>query len=418
MKLSFTKQIIIASILGILAGLVLGDNVRFIKIFGEIFLRLITVMVPFLVIGAIMESVGSLNIREFGSIGLKTLFGFVITSLFAGIVAVIFASILKPGMGVTGITMTDYTGLAKGETFYNAILNFFPRNIFVSFAEGLTVQLIVMGIMIGVTMSYFHTNPSIQKVLEGVKTINVLIIKVVTLIMKMAPLGIFSLLATLLGEKGVSILVPLAKYIGTATLANIVTFFVIAGLVALYGRLSLIQLLKNVKRSIIIAATTSSSAMSLPMKFLDSEDNLGMSKKVSKFVNPLGMSLNTDGGVITTTIASITLAQILGLQLSVQQLLMIAVYSVLSSFGNTMVPGGGIVAIAVVFSMAGLPLEGVVLFAGVDFAVAATRVVLNVVDDMFVGVAVAISENEFDRNIFNRPPVADADLTEEVAAQA
>lgn len=399
-KLSFSAKIAIASALGVVVGLALGQYATYFKIVGEIFINLINLMVPFLIFGAIIEAVMNLNFKELGTVGVKTLFAFVVTSSLAGIFGLLYANLIKPGVGMTNVNLPEYTGNAEGLSFYEAVLGFFPRNFFVALHNNLIVQIIVFAIILGLTISYYKDNPSIKRVYQVVVDFNVFVMKVVTLIMNIAPYGIFAIMARMFGENGVGVLLPMAKFVGANTIANITVFIIVGLLVSLYGRLNYFRLLKNVRGSMIIAATTTSTAMALPSKLRESEENLGVSKRISNFVNPLGGALNTDGGVILTTMAVMMVSQMLGIQMTLPAMLTVVATAVLSSFGNTMVPGGGIVAMAIVFNMNGIPLEAVVLFAGIDWFVAITRVVLNAVDDMFCSLFVAISEKEFDRDVF------------------
>lgn len=399
-KLSFSAKIAIASVLGVIAGLVLGQYATYFKIVGEIFINLINLMVPFLIFGAIIEAVMNLNFKELGTVGVKTLFAFVITSTLAGIFGLLYANLFKPGVGMTNVNLPEYTGNAEGMSLYEAVLGFFPRNFFVSLTNNLVVQIIVFAIIIGLTISYYKDNPAIKRVFNVVMDFNVLVMKVVTLIMNLAPYGIFAIMARMFGENGVGVLLPMAKFVGANTVANITVFVIVGLMVSAYGRLNYFRLLKNVRQTMIIAATTTSTAMALPSKLKESEENLGISKRISNFVNPLGGALNTDGGVILTTMAVMMVSQMMGVQMTLPAMLTVVATAVLSSFGNTMVPGGGIVAMAIVFNMNGIPLEAVVLFAGIDWFVAITRVVLNAVDDMFCALYVAISEKEWDKEVF------------------
>jgi Na+/H+-dicarboxylate symporter len=399
-KMSFSMKMILGSILGILVGVVLGKGTINIKFLGDIFINLISMMVPFLIFGALLESVMTLDIKDFGTVGVKTLLSFVFTGIVTGFIAILFGYVFKPGAGVTNIELSEYTGNATGMTFSDAILGFFPKNIFAAFTNNLVAQIIVVAVIVGITISYYKSLDSIKRVHDGVLDMNVLIMKVVTLIMNFAPIGIFAISANMIGQNGIGILLPLLKFIVVITFANIVCLLIVGLGVAAYGKLSFWRMIVNVKRSIIVGATTTSSAMSIPLQFQDSEENMGISKKISKFVIPLAGTLNTDGGIILTILSSMTVAQILGIELSTSAMVMLAATSVLSSYGNTMVPGGGIVAIAIVFSLNGIPLEGVALFAGIDWILAITRVPLNVVNDIFCAAYVAVSENELDRDVF------------------
>lgn len=415
-KLSFTKKMILAAVLGILIGIIFGKNTIHVKVLGDIFINLISMMVPFLIFGALVESVMTLQIKDLGSIGLKTLFAFVLTSSLAGALAVSFGYFFKPGVGIMNVQLSEYTGNTAGMTFADALLSFVPKNIFVAFNNNAITQIILFAIIIGITISYYKNIDAIKRIHDLVLDFNVLVMKVVTLIMNFAPIGIFALTANMIGQNGVEILIPLLKFIVVITVANIVCLLIVGTSVAAYAKVSLFKMFAHVKRTFIVAATTTSSAMSLPMKLADSEENMGISKRISSFVNPLGGTLNTDGGVILTVLASMTTAQILGVELSFTSMVMLAVTAVLSSFGNTMVPGGGIVAIAIVFALNGIPLEGVALFAGIDWILAVTRVPVNVVDDVFCALFVATSEKEFDRDVFyGRKKVDMNDATEMVA---
>lgn len=399
-KLSFSAKIVIGSLLGVVVGLVIGKNATYLKIFGEIFINLINVMVPFLIFGAILEAIMSLEFKSLGTIGIKTLFSFAVTSLIAGFVGVFYSFVLKPGVGVN-IPLPGYTGNAQGMNVYDAVLGFFPRNFFAALYNNTVIQIIVFAMIIGLTISYYKEEPAIKRVFNVVLDFNVLVMKAVTLIMYTAPFGIFAIVARMFGENGIGVLAPLAKFVGANTIANISVFVLFGLLLSLYGKLNFFRLLKNVRGSMIIAASSTSSALSLPTQMRESEENLGVSKRISNFVNPLAGTLNTDGGVVLTVMASLMVTQMLNIEMTVPAIISLCVSAVLSSFANTMVPGGGIVAMAIVFSMNGIPLEAVVLFAGIDWFVAITRVVLNAVDDMFCALFVAISEKEFDRDVFN-----------------
>ena len=399
-KLSFSKKMIFAAIFGIAVGVIFGKNTIYIKILGDIFINLISMMVPFLVFGALLESVMTLAIKDLGSIGFKTLFSFVLTSSLAGAIAVLFGFVFKPGSGLINIQLSEYTGNTTGMTVSDAIMSFVPKNIFVAFNNNAITQIILFAVIVGIAISYYKHLEPIKRIHDFILDMNVLIMKVVTIIMNFAPIGIFALTANMIGQNGIEILVPLFKFIVVITVANIACLLIVGMSVAAYAKVSLFRLFANVKRTFIVSATTTSSAMSLPMKLLDSEENMGISKRISNFVNPLGGTLNTDGGVLLTVLASMTIAQIMGVELSLSAMVMLGVTAVLSSFGNTMVPGGGIVAIAIVFALNGIPLEGVALFAGIDWILAITRVPLNVVDDVFCATFVAASEKELDREIF------------------
>lgn len=156
-KMSFSKKMILGSIIGILVGAVLGKSTIHIKVFGDIFINLISMMVPFLVFGALIEAAMTLDIKDFGTIGVKTLFSFVITSSTAGVIAVLFGYLFKPGLGVIGVQLSEYTGNTTGMTIAESILSFFPKNIIAAFNNNTITQIILVALIVGVAISYYKT---------------------------------------------------------------------------------------------------------------------------------------------------------------------------------------------------------------------------------------------------------------------
>ena len=223
---------------------------------------------------------------------------------------------------------------------------------------------------------------------------------IVTMFMVLAPYGIFSLIANTVGTIDSTKLVQVLQYVVTVTVANIAYMILYTLIVAAVCKLSPIRLLQNLSRTYIMGVSTQSSAMTLPTELMDAKERLGISDRIAEFVLPLGNAINTNGAAVTTIIAGVTCAHIFGLNWGMQQYIMLAIYSVIATYGNTTVPGGGIVAVAVVFEMAGLPLEGVALFVSVDFFTSLTRIILNVVSDVYVAIIVAHSENELDLDVF------------------
>ncbi|MGC5326064.1 dicarboxylate/amino acid:cation symporter [Brevibacillus sp. SYSU BS000544] len=401
MKISLSNQMIIASVAGIAAGLIFGETMGNIKFLGDIFLRLMQMSVVFLVMGAIIEAVGGLDPKDLGKLGGKTLSLFVIFTLFASFVGLILAVIIQPGVGVVGVSAAEFTGkLPEGKPL-DLIVNFFTKNVFDSMARGDMLQVIIFSGFFGLSLSLLKKNESGLAIFNLVKNLNVVIMQIISTVMKVAPIGIFALIASITGTAGVSVIVALGKFLITLTLGCLALFALLIAIVSTYGKINPLRLIKKLKRTIIVSITTTSSAVSLPVQMEDSEERIGISKRVSRLVNPLGMNLNSHGLAITVAIASVTVAQFFGTELSMGQLIMIAIYATLATFANLAVPGGALVTMAIAFSMAGLPLEGIAILAGVDWFAGIVRTFLNVVDDVLVALIVAISEKEFDRKIFD-----------------
>ncbi len=400
-SVKLSTWMIIASIMGIVFGLIFGKSMSNIKFLGDIFLRLMQMSVVFLVLGAISEAIGSLDIKDIGKLGGKTIGLFVLSTLFASFVGVILSAIIRPGVGVTGVTAAGYEGVLPEGKPLDLLVNFFPKNVVESMATGGILQVIVFSIFLGLALSILKENKSGQAVLGFIKDFNVVIMQIIKIVMYYAPIGIFALVGSITGTSGVSVLVALSKFLIALTVGCIAVLILLTLMVSAYGKLNPVRLLMKLKNTIIVAVTTTSSAVSLPIQMEDSELRIGVSRRVSRLVNPLGMNLNSHGLAITVAIACITVAQFFNIELTLASYIQIGIMSTFATFANLAVPGGALVTMAIGFQMAGIPLEGIAIIAGVDWFAGIIRTLLNVVDDVLIAVAVAISEKELDMDIFN-----------------
>lgn len=401
-KLSLSKQVIIASILALIAGAVFGEKMKYISFLGDIFLRLIQMSVVFLVMSAIIESVGSIEPLELGKIGSKAIGLFIITTIYSAFIGVITVNLMKPGVNVIGITPGKFEGEILNIKISELITNFFPKNIVQSMAEGNMIHIIVFSIFFGLAISLLRKNGSEPKVYSFIKDFGKVIMQIIEYVMGFAPIGVFALLSSITGSLGIAIIFPLLKYLISMYVATIIIFSTLLVIVSLYGKVNPFRVLLKLKDTIIVSVTTTSSAISLPIQMSDCENKLGISPRISRLVNTLAMSLNSDGLSLTLSISCIMVAQFYGIHLTLQQQIVIIAIATLSTMGNLLVPGGALVAISIALNMTGLPLEGVALFAGVDWFAGISRTLLNVIDDVLCTFFIAINEKEFDREIFEK----------------
>ena len=399
-KLSFTQKIVIGAILGIVTGLFVPQFAPYVKFVGDVFLRCVRVVVPLLVFCAIVDAVASIDLKDIGKVGAKTLFLFLMTTSSAAALALAVVFIIKPTQAHNAGALSEYTGGAVPQSFVDLLVNFIPNNIVSSFANGTIIQIIVFGIFLGLAISKLKSDPLVSAFYDTIKGLRALMMSIVTMFMVLAPYGIFSLIANTVATIDNQKLMQVLQYVITVTVANVIYMVLYTLVVGFICKLNPVMIVKNLSRTYIMGVSTQSSAMTLPTELLDAKERLGISDRIAEFVLPLGNAINTNGAAVTTIIAGVTCAHIFGLNWGMQQYVMLAIYSVIATYGNTTVPGGGIVAVAVVFEMAGLPLEGVALFVSVDFFTSLTRIILNVVSDVYVAMIVAHSEGELDRDIF------------------
>lgn len=399
-----TLQIFLAMMLGIVAGLVLPELMVELKFIGDIFLRLIQMGIILLVMGSVIEAIGSLHRKEIGNLGLKALFGFTLTTISAAVVGIVIANVIQPGAGIVYNEELTTSIKATDKTIAQIITDFFPSNIISSIGSGSTIQVIVFAILAGLASSIISESNPNNTFLNNIKSLNEILLQVIKLVMKIAPLGIFCLLGWVIGYYGIQVILPLFKFLLAFAIGMTLILAVFIFITATVVKVSPLKLSKKLLRMGVMAFTTTSSAITLPTKMADAEERIGVSKRVSRLINPLGMSLNSDGLAIYLALSCLTIAQFFNIEMSIQQQFIVVIMSTLATLGTVTVPGGGLVALAIVLPTVGLPIEGVALLAGIDWFSGMFRTVLNVIDDVLVALLVAHSENEFDREIFENTP--------------
>ncbi len=403
-KVNMTVQIMIAMLLGIVVGTLVNEKAAGIKLIGDIFLRLIQMSIILLVMGQIIEAVGNLNPRELGKLGVKVIAIFFGTSLLAALFGVFMGILLKPGVGINLSSLTSEVKIDANSmgSLYDTVLGFFPTNVIKSMADGSIAQVIIFAILFGLALSYVRMEWENNKFMEIVVEFNKVILKMISIIMKIAPIGIFALIASTIGKVGVGVIIPLSKYLGVygiATFAYLAIFFII---VSIYCKINLIKLIKGMTQMSVMALATTSSAVTLPTEMKDAREKLGIGERVTKIVLPLGMTLNSNGSAMHMAFTIVTISQIYGIHYSSGQYFYIGALSTLVSLANAVVPGAGLVSLAIIVPQMGLPIDAIALFAGIEWFVGMLRTILNVDSDTFAALIVAKSENEIDYNVYKQ----------------
>jgi len=387
-------------VLGMVVGLIVGPAIAPVKVVGDIFLRLIQMSVVVLIMGAVIEAVGSLDPKELGKLGGKIFAWFMGLTALAAALGIGLGYIVKPGAGLN-MDMGATAIAASEQTLSEMIVGFFPTNIIDAMAKANMIQVIIFSILFGLSLSVIGKQDKDNVVLNFIRHFNVAILNVVKMVMNLAPIGIFSLLAWVTGTIGVKVIIPLAKFLGSMAIGTVIYMIFLIFISAAYAKVSPVRLAKHLWKMTVVAFTTTSSAITLPTKMEDSEIKLGVSKRISRLVNPLGMALNSNGLSLYLSLACITLAQFFGMEMSMIELVRIVVLSTLACLGTVVVPGGGLVALATVLPAMGLPPESIALLAGIDWFSGMFRTVLNVDSDALVAMMIAVDEKELDYDIFN-----------------
>ncbi len=398
LRSSLALQIFTAMVLGIVVGAIFGKDAAWIKVFGDIFLRLLQMLVvPFIFVVLVTGAAAIGNPRDLGRVGLKLFALYEVTSIIAITLGLTVALVVQPGVGLpkpAGEPPKPPTAM----NFQDLFMSFFPSNFIDAAARGDIMQVIVFSLFLGVALGV--VKKQVPLVLEGLEQLNKGLISLITIVMWLAPYGVFALMTWTTATYGLIILVPLAKYLIGIAVALTFQIFIVSGLIVwLFARLDPIRFFKHCWDFMVVAFSTCSAAAALPVEFKAAETRIGIQRRIWAFTLPLG-AINQDGTALYQSMAAVLIAQFYGVDLGFGQLFVVIMTSLLASTGTFGVPSAGLITLAIVLRSAGLPLEGIALVAGVDRIADMFRTTLNVVDDMAVTTAVAHWENGLNRKIF------------------
>lgn len=400
-----TKAILIALFLGLVVGLTL--NLAAPSIFeplnqfvfnpiGQLFIRLIKMLVvPVVFISIVLGAAGLGDPKQLGRIGLKSISFFLVTTAVAISIAVTFALIIKPGAG--GNFKTEglkYEGAKTETSFVDTLLNIVPDNPAKAMADGNMLQIIAFAVLIGLGIAI------LGKRVQGIHSLleqgNELMMYLVNLVMKLAPIGTFGLLASSVGKMGLAGVAAMFKYMIVVMLVLIIHgVFVYGGLLKVLAKESIVRFFKHFGPVMAIGFSTSSSNASLPFAMKTAQDKLGVPKAISSFVQPLGATINMDGTAIMQGVATVFIAQVYGVELTLPQLAMVVLTAVLASIGTAGVPGVGLVMLTMVLNQVNLPVEGIALIIGIDRILDMSRTAVNISGDAICAMIVAKSEEKY-----------------------
>lgn len=402
-KISLTAKILIALALGIVTGFVLnmaGNNVfepidsYVLYPLGQIFIRLVTMLVVPLVFISIVLGVGGLgDPKKLGRIGGKTMAFFVLSTPVALSIAIGLAYLLKPGKGGNFHTENiEYTP-TEPPSIVETFLNIIPKNPVEAMANADMLQIIAFAVFIGLALAVLGEKT--KGILDLFKQANEIMMYLVQLIMRTAPYGAFALIASAIGKEGLEAFQVMGLYFITVVLALFIhTFFTYGSLVSFVGKMNPIKFFKGFFPAASVAFSTSSSSATLPVSMEAVEKNLNVPKSISSFVMPLGAAINMDGTAIMQGVAVIFIAQVFGVDLSMSEILVVIITAVLASLGTAAVPGVGLIMLAMVLNAVSLPVEGIALIIGIDRLLDMTRTAVNITGDATCAVMIAESERK------------------------
>ncbi len=400
-RLSLTTKIFIGLLAGVGAGIICFSTSssafadQFIAPIGTIFLNLVKMLIVPLVFSSLVIGVTGLgDMKKLGRIGVKTLLLFTCTTIIAVTIGLFMGNMVDLGGGVTiagGETMVmDST---EPPSFIETLISIFPSNPLKAMVEAQMLPIIVFALFIGLGITMVG-DPA--KPLEScINAIAEVMYKLTSVIMKMAPLGVFGLITPIIAKNGPEVLAPLSMLIVVAFVASFLHMIITySALVKIFAKMNPLRFWKALMPSGVLAFSTCSSSGALPVTLKCTRDDLGVSNGVASFVLPLGATVHMDGTSIYQGVCALFVANVIGVDLSFAQQITIVSTTVLASIGTAGVPGAGFIMLTMVLTSIGLPLEATGLIVGVDRILDMARTTVNVFGDAAVAVAVAGLEGE------------------------
>ncbi|MCG9757789.1 MULTISPECIES: dicarboxylate/amino acid:cation symporter [Pseudoalteromonas] len=427
-KMGLTARIMIGMVLGVALGLalqaILGKNKEILiplglfdlpikgffvdglfHIGGQIFIASLKMLVvPLVFISLVCGTCSLSDPKKLGRLGGKSIGLYLITTAVAITVAITLALLIAPGGGVEIPSSASFDA-KQAPTLVQVIINMFPTNPIDAMANGNMLQIIVFALLFGIAMALSgDAGARLAAVFEDLNTV---VLKLVTLLMNVAPYGVFCLMAKLFTTIDMGLIAELGKYFMVVLAALLIHAFInYSILFKLLTGLSPVVFLKKMKDACMFAFSTSSSSATMPVTLETATKKLGAHNSVASFTIPLGATINMDGTAIMQGVATVFIAQVFAVDLTINDYLMVILTATLASVGTAGVPGVGLIMLAMVLNQVGLPVEGIALIIGVDRLLDMTRTAVNITGDCMVTCVVAKSENEFDVDVFNDPDAA------------
>ncbi|RUO78292.1 dicarboxylate/amino acid:cation symporter [Pseudidiomarina taiwanensis] len=413
-KLSLTTRIVIGMLAGIAVGVLLKlafpDNTLvdgyltkgLFHVIGQIFIAsLQMIVVPLVFVSLVVGTCSLSDPSKLGRLGGKAVGLYLITTAIAISFAIFAATLVQPGVGLELATDAVYEAKAA-PSLAQVIIDLFPKNPFNAMADGNMLQIIVFALLFGIAMAL--VGPAGDRLKNMFEDFNTVIMKLVVILMNIAPYGVFALMAKLFTETEFDTIINLGQYFllvfVVLILHGLVSYSIILkGMTGLSPRL----FLRKMREVQIFGFSTSSSNATMPVTLETVTKRLGVHNRVGSFTVPLGATINMDGTAIMQGVATVFIAQVYLVDLSMADYLMVVLTATLASVGTAGVPGVGLIMLAMVLGQVGLPVEGIGLIIGVDRLLDMTRTAVNVTGDAMVSVIIAKSEGDLDVAVFNDP---------------
>jgi len=415
-KMHMTTKILIWMLAGLIVGSLINtfaSDVSWVQdylvhglffVVGSMFIHLLKMLVvPLVTFSLICGVCGIGDIKKLGRVGGKAFALFMFTTALAITLAIAVASLVGPGEGFE-------LSKAAGDTFSapasppltQVLIDLIPSNPIEAYATGNMLQIIFFTILFAVCV--LMVGEVGKPIADAAERLNAVMMEVVNVVMHLAPIGVFALMAKTFSLQGIGMIVPMLSYFSVLVL---VLLLHVSGtlmiLLKLLGKVNPFTFLKKMRTTQIFAFSTSSSNATIPVTLQTVEKRLGVDNSTASFIVPFGATINMDGTAMMQGVATVFIANVYGIDLGLSGYLTVIGMSVLASIGTAGVPGVGLIMLAMVFNQVGLPVEGIALIMGVDRLLDMIRTAVNVTGDAAITTIVARSENSIDMTVFENP---------------
>lgn len=395
--MNLSVQIFASLVLSVVVGLFLGDTAivpvkTWIAPVGTMFINLIKMMIVPVVLCSLIVGMTSMgDMKKLGRIGIKTVAFYMVTTAIAIVIGFSVAGVIEPGVGMA-LPAEAAPKVKEAPSIMQVFVNMIPKNPIDSMAKADILPVIVFALFIGTGIISVGGK-------KGALLINVfdsgaeVCYKIIAMIMRLAPIGVFCLLLPVVVQNGPKVLLPLLSVIMAMAVGSVIhAVIVYSGIAAAVGHMSPLKFFRGMAEAMIIAFTTCSSAGTLPVNMKNTQEKLGVKRDIASFVLPLGATINMDGTALYMGVCSLFIANVYNIPLTMDQMMLIILTGTLASIGTAGVPGAGLIMLAMVLQSVGLPMEGLALVAGIDRVLDMFRTTLNITGDAAVAVAIDATE--------------------------
>lgn len=398
-------QVILSLLIGLGVGLILGDDVgvgldddtldslsSYLKIPANIFLSVILMIIVPLIFTSIVVAITNLGGKEkLKTLGLGIGIYFVITTTIAILVAVSLASIIAPGSILDLTALQEAHDLSEDDLkvtegfslddIPNAVSNIIPRNPISAYLEGQMFSILVMALIIGLSMAALPKK-SVKPLLDLLESVQKITLHILLISMKIVPFAVFGLIVSMVAQVGIGTMVGLGAYMGTVVLGLGIMMLIYALILKFVAKRPIYSTFSKFRNPQTLAFSTASSMATMPVTLKTAEEDLKIDTRVSKFVIPLGTTVNMDGTALYQVTAVFFLAQLFAIELSMISILIIIITSILASIGTPAVPGAGVIILSTILITVGIPPVGILLLLSVDRILDMVRTMVNVTGDL------------------------------------